>query len=62
MSMPYGAHETKTYYVEETNYGVTPSSPTMLGIKAESIEPGLNPSLVKVRGIGSRDYKPLKKD
>jgi hypothetical protein len=61
MSMPYGAHEAKIYYVEETNYGVTPSNPTMLGVKAESVEPALNPSLIKVRGVGSRDLQAIKK-
>jgi len=61
MSMPYGAHEAKIYYVEETSYGVTPSNPTMLGVKAESVEPALNPSLIKVRGIGSRDLQSIKK-
>jgi len=61
MSMPYGAHEAKIYYVEETNYGVTPSNPTMLGVKAESLEPTLNPSLIKVRGVGSRDLQAIKK-
>jgi hypothetical protein len=61
MSMPYGAHETKIYYVEETSYGETPSNPSMLGIKAESIEPVLNPSLIKVRGVGSRDLQAIKK-
>jgi hypothetical protein len=61
MSMPYSAHEAKIYYVEETSYGVTPSNPTMLGIKAESVEPTLNPSLIKVRGIGSRDLQAIKK-
>ena len=61
MSMPYGAHEAKIYYVEETNYGVTPSNPTMLGVKAESVEPALNPSLIKVRGVGSRDLQTIKK-
>lgn len=61
MSMPYGAHEAKIYYVEETSYGVTPSNPTMLGVKAESVEPALNPSLIKVRGVGSRDLQAIKK-
>jgi len=61
MSMPYGAHEAKIYYVQETNYGETPTNPSMLGIKAEDIEPSLNPSLIKVRGIGSRDLQTIKK-
>jgi len=61
MSMPYGAHEAKIYYVQETNYGETPTNPSMLGIKAENVEPALNPSLIKVRGIGSRDLQAIRK-
>jgi len=61
MSMPYGAHEAKIYYVQETNYGETPANPSMIGIKAESVEPALNPSLIKVRGIGSPDLQAIKK-
>jgi len=61
MSMPYGAHEAKIYYVEETSFGETQSNPLMLGIKAESVEPVLNPNLIKVRGIGSRDLQAIKR-
>jgi len=61
MSLPYGAHEAKIYFVQETNYGETPANPSMLGIRAESVEPALNPSLIKVRGIGSRDLQATKK-
>lgn len=61
MSMPYGAHEAKIYYVDETSYGETPANPSMLGIKAESVEPLLNPNLIKVRGVGSRDLQAIKK-
>jgi len=61
MSMPYGAHEAKIYYVQETSYGETPTNPSMLGIKAENVEPALNPSLIKVRGIGSRDLQAIRK-
>jgi len=58
----YGAHEAKAYYVEESTYGVTPTNPTMLGIAtAESVEPALNPGLMKVRGIGSRDLQAIRK-
>jgi len=58
----YGAHEAKAYYVEESTYGVTPTNPTMLGIAtAESLEPALNPGLMKVRGIGSRDLQAIRK-
>jgi hypothetical protein len=59
--MPYGSHEAKIYYVEETSFGETPSNPLMLGIKAESVEPVLNPNLIKVRGVGSRDLQAIKR-
>ena len=61
MSMPYGAHEAKIYYVQETNYGETPTNPSMLGIKAENVEPAYNPRLIKVGGVGSRDLQAIKK-
>ena len=58
----YGAHEAKAYYVEESTYGVTPTNPSMLGIAtAESVEPALNPGLIKVRGTGSRDLQAIRK-
>jgi len=58
----YGAHEAKVYYVEETTYGVTPANPSMLGIAtAESVEPALDPGLIKVRGVGSRDLNTIRK-
>jgi len=58
----YGAHEAKVYYVEEATYGVTPANPSMLGIAtAESVEPALDPGLIKVRGVGSRDLNVIKR-
>ncbi|MEM3580184.1 MAG: phage tail tube protein [Candidatus Bathyarchaeia archaeon] len=57
----YGAHECRVYYVQESNYGQTPSNPSMLGVNAENIEPSLNPSLIQVRGIGNRDLAALKR-
>lgn len=58
----YGAHEAKAYYVEESTYGVTPTNPSMLGIAtAESVEPAINPGLIKVRGTGSRDLQAIRK-
>ncbi len=56
----YGAHEAKAYYVEESTYGVTPTSPSMLGlVTAENVEPDLNPGLIRVRGTGSRDLQAI---
>lgn len=57
----YGAHESRSYFVVESVYGTTPTSPSMLGINVESIEPALDLSLIRVRGTGSRDLQALKK-
>jgi len=57
----YGAHETRFYYVQETDYGTTPATPTMVGAPAESVEPAINPSNIKLRGIGSIDLQAIKK-
>ena len=62
MSWPYGAHEAEVYYIEETNYGETPASPDMIGLgTVENVDPGLDPSNIKVRGIGSRDLQLIRK-
>jgi len=58
----YGAHEAKIYYVQESTYGVTPTNPSMLGIATvENVEPALDPGLIKVRGIGSRDLNTIRR-
>lgn len=58
----YVGEEAKIYYVVEENYGETPATPTMYGMTtAHPVEPALNPGLIKVRGIGSRDVQALKK-
>jgi hypothetical protein len=58
----YGAHEANFYYVEETNYGETPATPNMIGLgSVENVEPALNPSNIKVRGLGSRDLQFIEK-
>ncbi|MEM3464538.1 MAG: phage tail tube protein, partial [Candidatus Bathyarchaeia archaeon] len=61
MPTTYGAHETRIYYVMEENYGQTPANPTMLGIPAETIEPAISPSNIKVRGVGNIDLQTIKK-
>jgi hypothetical protein len=57
----YGAHECRVYFVAETVYGETPANPAMLGINTQGAEPSLDPGLVKVRGVGSRDLQSLNK-
>lgn len=57
----YGAHETRIYYVEESAYGQTPSNPAMFGVPAENIEPAINPSNIKIRGVGNIDLEAIKK-
>jgi len=57
----YGAHECRVYFVAESVYGQTPTNPSMVGINTEGVEPGLDPGLIKVRGVGSRDLQSLTK-
>jgi len=57
----YGAHDAKAYFIEETNYGETPSGsgqPAMVAIGiVQEVEPALDSGLVKIRGFGSRDLQ-----
>lgn len=54
----YGPGEYRLSYVEETNYGETPATPTMTTIMpTQSAEPAWNPNLIKIRGFGSRDIQ-----
>ena len=47
---------------KRATYGTTPSNPTMLGLAtADNIEPSLDPDLIAIRGIGSRDPATLRK-
>ena len=57
----YGAHEARIYFVQESTYGTTPATPSMAGVPAENVEPAINPSNIKVRGIGSVDLQAIKK-
>jgi hypothetical protein len=61
MPETYSAHESRVYYVEEAAYGQTPTDPSMLSVPAESIEPTVNPSNIKLRGVGSIDLQAVKK-
>jgi hypothetical protein len=61
MPETYSAHESRVYYVEETEYGQTPASPSMLSVPAESLEPAVNPNNIKLRGVGSIDLQAIKK-
>jgi hypothetical protein len=57
----YGAHESRIYYVQEGTYGTTPANPSMAGVPAENVEPAINPSNIKLRGIGLVDLQAIKK-
>ena len=57
----YGAHESRVYFVQESVYGVTPTSPSMVGVNTEGVEPSLDPGLIKIRGVGSRDLQSISK-
>ena len=61
MPETYSAHESRVYYVEETAYGQTPTNPSMLSVPAESLETTVNPSNIKLRGVGSIDLQAVKK-
>lgn len=62
MSEPYASHEAGVAYIGESEYGVTPATPAMIEIiTAENVDPIVNPSLLKIRGIGSRDIQYLRK-
>jgi hypothetical protein len=62
VKVAYGTHEARVYYVEETTYGTTPTNPSMLGLKtAFDVEHNIDPGLLKLRGIGSRDLDTIKK-
>jgi hypothetical protein len=57
----YGGQESRVYFIVESSYGVTPANPAMVGINSESFEPEIDPSLIKVMGVGSRDPQALLK-
>lgn len=61
MPETYSSHESKIYYIDETTYGATPSTPAMLSIPAENIEPTITPNNIKLRGVGSIDLQAIKK-
>jgi len=57
----YGVDEERFYYVEESVFGTTPTNPSMLGVPCDVIDPGLDPSNLKLRGAGSYDLQAIKK-
>jgi len=58
MSYPHGGEEAFAYYVNESSYGVTPANPAFqwIGI-LQNVEPAIDPSLIKLRGLGSRQLQ-----
>jgi hypothetical protein len=57
----YGTDEERFYYVEESVFGTTPTNPAMLGMPCDVIDPGFDPSNIKLRGVGSYDLQLIKK-
>jgi len=57
----YGVDEERFYYVAESVFGTTPTNPSMLSVPADVIDPGLDPSNIKLRGAGSYDLQAIKK-
>jgi hypothetical protein len=60
MTQTYTSNESKIFYVDESTYGETPTSPAMLSVPAQSIEPQVNPNNIKLRGVGSADLQAIK--
>jgi hypothetical protein len=59
--MAYAGYEAKFYYIGESVYGTTPTTPAMLGIEnVLDVQPSVDPGNIKVRGIGSRDLATIK--
>jgi hypothetical protein len=55
-SKPITGAIAKAYYVEEATYGTTPANPSFQWIGVvQNVEPNMDRSLIKLRGIGSRD-------
>ncbi len=52
----YSAEEEAFYYIDETNFGVTPGTPAFLGHPCSSIMPNINSNNLLVRGCGSINY------
>ena len=57
----YGVDEERFYYVAETVFGTTPTNPSMLSVPCDVIDPGFDPSNLKLRGAGSYDLQVIKK-
>jgi hypothetical protein len=57
----YGVDEERFYYVVETVFGTTPANPSMFGAPCDVIDPGFDPSNLKLRGTGSYDLQVIKK-
>lgn len=59
---PYVGHEAKLYSVKETEYGVTPESPTMKGVNlAENFDPSADAGLLKLFGCGKHGLAMIKR-
>jgi len=57
----YGEDEQRFYYVDETNFGETPTNPYLISVPDASIDPGLDVGNIKLRGAGSYDLQAIKK-
>jgi hypothetical protein len=57
----YGSEEQRFYYVTEALFGTTPDTPAMTSVPADTIDPGIDPGNIKLRGAGSYDLQVIKK-
>jgi len=57
----YGVGEERFYYVAESVFGTTPTSPAMLSVPCDAIDPGFDSGNILLRGAGSYDLQAIKK-
>ncbi len=57
----YSSDEEQIYYVTESEFGVTPTNPSMLSVPAQQIEPNIDAGNIKLRGVGSYDLQAIKR-
>ena len=57
----YGSEEQRFYYVTEAVFGTTPDTPGMTSVPADTVDPGIDPGNIKLRGAGSYDLQVIKK-
>jgi hypothetical protein len=58
----YGVDEQRFYYIEEATFGTTPATtPAMLGVPHDLVDPEFDPDNILIRGAGNFDLEVIKK-